>query len=282
MPPTRQTISDSPRIFISFEYSDAKIAKRIGNRLRAKKLSIFYDGFGFGSDSWLPLEHVKRNIKAGDYVLMLLGGGRVYSEKSQVMAEKEFAAEAHTRAITILPIVVAESHIPHWWHKNRIFADISKDTKLGIEKLVNALSHVPALTFARIGEKSGMQFETLVMDLLKAQGYKTTPVHSAKDSGYDIVATSESGTQWLVQVKKYGAERVDFPDVVRFSSLLGNRNDSNGLIVTTGQLNSVTRNRLARAHEASKPLVVIEGTELRRQLLSYPELISRHFDESEK
>jgi restriction endonuclease Mrr len=192
--------------------------------------------------------------------------------------------ELQSRAITILPVLIADGEIPSALAEIR-HVDLRGDLDQGIEHLVEQLNVVHSLDFSRLDAHA---FESLIVELLEQIGFSEVvrEWHTAERT-FDIKATytstdpfdAEREEVWLVEVKFYRNARADLNvihQIVSYIERLPGR--YKGLIITNGQLTSAAREWLTAAENTHRIAVrIIDGTELKRLLLNHPQLVRRYF-----
>jgi restriction system protein len=102
------------------------------------------------------------------------------------------------------------------------------------------------------------QFEQLIADLLRRQGYRVKEVGGPGDGGVDLVAVGPDGGEHLVQCKQYRVWSVGEPRVREFyGAMAAHQTLCEGMIFTCGRFTEP-----ARQFAAGKPLRLIDGDEL--------------------
>ena len=127
----------------------------------------------------------------------------------------------------------------------------------------------------RMREMSPGSFEQLVIDLLGKLGYGGGHPERGKatggpgDAGLDGVINEDAlGLDRVyVQAKRYGAgNKVGRPEVQSFSGSLDGVSATKGILITTGEISPAAREYAARI---AKRIILIDGTELARLMVSY-------------
>ncbi|GAB1822651.1 hypothetical protein HerbRD11066_58150 [Herbidospora sp. RD11066] len=127
---------------------------------------------------------------------------------------------------------------------------------------------------ARVDRLSGPEFERLVAERLRTDGFRqVTQRGGAGDGGVDITATAFGHGHYAVQCKRYRGT-VGAPEVRNFLGALANAFDGHtGILVTSGTL---TRQAKAEAAAARQPLIIVERDELADWLLGDLTLLPAH------
>jgi restriction system protein len=104
------------------------------------------------------------------------------------------------------------------------------------------------------------QFEQLVADLFRRQGFRVREVGGSGDGGVDLVLVGSDRGEHLVQCKQYRAWSVGEPKVREFyGAMAAHRTRCEGIVVTCGEFTEP-----ARRFADGKPLRLIDGPELVR------------------
>jgi len=81
------------------------------------------------------------------------------------------------------------------------------------------------------------QFEEVVAELLRKQGFEATLTKQTRDGGYDIMAVltlnGHAPLTWLVECKRFSKMKVDVDVVRRFKEVIQSNNANRGIIATT-------------------------------------------------
>jgi hypothetical protein len=271
-----------PRVFISYASSDKPSARFIADALRQSGISTWFDEWEIRvGDSFV--KRIEAAAKSSDYILLLLSPAAVDSYWVQTEINSALSRELKERAIRLVPVVVADCEIPPAL-RDRVWLDMrGNDREIGIRRLVEQLSAVPAVRFSDLTPKI---FEHLVRDLLVELGF-SVEVHKRPglDLGFDFTAVYKShdpfgvekSDTWLVEVKLYSSSRVSIAVLRQAVALLAtSREAAMGLVVTSGNITSEARRFLAESAYGNR-VRVIEGPELTNLIARYPALIERYF-----
>ena len=271
-----------PSVFISYASSDKPSARFIADALRKSGIATWFDEWEIRvGDSFV--KRIEAAAKSSDYILLLLSPAAVDSYWVQTEINFALSRELKERAIRLVPVLVADCEIPLAL-RDRVWLDMrGNDREIGIRRLVEQLSAVPAVRFSDLTPKI---FEHLVGDLLVELGF-SVEVHKGPgpDLGFDFTAVYKShdpfGVEktdtWLVEVKLYSNSRVSIGVLQKAVALLADsREAAMGLVVTSGNITSEARRFLAESAYGNR-VRVIEGPELTNLIARYPSLIERYF-----
>ena len=274
-------IKRSPRIFLSYASADKDSARIIANALKESGVSTWFDEseIMWGADLAKSVETAARS---SDYILLLLSPAAVNSQWVHAEMSTALSRELQERAIKLIPVLLADCEIPLLLRDRQYLDMRGKNREVGIRRLVDQLSAVPAIRFA---EMTPQTFEQLVGDLLVELGFTVEAHASDRDFGSDFTAVFKSkdpfGAEkietWLVEAKLYSNSRVSIPVLRQTVGMLADsREAAMGLIVTSGNTTSEGRKYLEGSGYASR-IRVIEGPELTNLIARYPNLIERYF-----
>jgi hypothetical protein len=269
-----------PKVFLSASHSDHAVVDEVAAALRETGANVWYDRWELASGDSIR-ELVDQTVHTSDFFLVFLSKASVASEWVRNEVGAALAQEMNDRAITVIPVLIEACDVPPLLADKKYF-DLSGNVAAGARRLAEQLVGALAIDLSRL---DGRTFERLVTDLLARQGFETMP--SQDDSGVDLIATRESPgirgnkllENWVVEVKQYRQQRVGVATIQQvISHLTSASSETKGLLVTNGNLTSVAREFLSdAAHRAGREVRVIDATELKRLLSSYPDLVARYF-----
>jgi restriction system protein len=108
------------------------------------------------------------------------------------------------------------------------------------------------------------EFEQLVADVYRRQGYRVDEVGGTGDGGVDLVLITSDGKEFLVQCKQYRVWDVGEPKVREFfGAMAAHKVRCEGIIVTCGRFTEP-----ARQFAYGKPIRLIDGEALRQMIRS--------------
>jgi hypothetical protein len=283
---SKVTREQKPELYLRLMYSDedrpvADTIKQALIKLHPATYSesvFLYDYLGWDAD--------ERDAEAGEYIVILVSRNSVESRWLRDLFSQEQGKYLLMRGITLLPVLVDDTSLPGYLTQYQVF-DLSHDFATGVGSLVAKISQVPKINF---GLLNADEFERLAVDLLDHLGFTIVEPESrlqASEARYDIVADYLSvdpfgGTRterWLIELRLYKTERADLKALERFLiNILATPGRYHAAIITNGQLTSATRDWLQLSNIQSQvPLRVIEGTDLKRLLLNYRDLVDKYF-----
>ena len=272
-----------PRLFLSYAAEDKNYAGRLAEELKKIGASVWFDEWELQIGDSLR-QKIDEAIAISDYLLILLSPNSVGSKWIQAEWRAALSNELNDRAITVIPVLLADCDIPNDL-SGRLFLDLRSNFQEGVARLVEQLSLTPQVDFEGLNEKTLMK---IFVDLLDALGFYDVQLHHGPvDLGKDIEARfrnkdpfgKETEEVWLVQVKLYKSGRADLRSISQMFQIIGTMPDNyKGLIVTNGQLTSAARSWLESEIKTKRDEIrVIDGTELKRLLLMHPTLIRKYF-----
>lgn len=144
-------------------------------------------------------------------------------------------------------LLLCVSVVAHFWRR---LTGVERERRLEATRTPEAVAKL-----------SWAEFEQLVADLLRRQGYKVVETGGTADGGVDLVA-SKDGLDHLVQCKQYKVWSVGEPKVREFfGAMAAHKTRCHGMFVTCGRFTEP-----ARAFAKDKPLRLIDGEELMAML----------------
>jgi hypothetical protein len=269
------------RVFISYAASDKPIVSKIAERLKQAGLDVWFDVWELRLGDSLK-ERVRNAVAGSDYILVILSPRSVSSRWVQHELAHLHFPEIYGRGITVLPVVIEDCKIPFDLASLK-FWDLRENFDGRLEELIGQLKGVPEIDLSQLNE---YHFEHLVSALLSELGFEVQPVHGASEKGFDLSAIlrtrdpfgGEQRELWLVETKLYHKQRADLGSLHKMAAYLtAHKSRPKGLLVTNTQLTSVARNWLQSNPNLSEKLRVIDGVELRRLLLQYPQIVQKFF-----
>lgn len=266
-------------VFLSYAWKDKNIAKRIAMELEESGFKTLLSESEILSGESLNVK-LERKISSSDYIFILISK----NSKKQLINSNfsiNYFEELIKRNIVIIPVLLDNSEIPAYFSKFQFF-DLRRQTDSRIKKLVKQIGVAPRIDF---GSFTAIDFERLVIDLLKKLKFKIKKTKRFRDMGFDFEAEYEREDpfrvktieSWIVETKFYKMDRASISSLRQLlGSLMVLDYEANALLITTSQLTSTAKNWLN--HYSKKYRIrVIEGPELRRLLLSFPDLVDKYF-----
>lgn len=278
--------SPHPKVFLSYASEDRDTAVRIAEGLGKRGVETWFDAVPLGQSF---SKRVTEAISASDYLVLLLSSHALASDWVKYELDAALVAKELTaRDITILPVLIADTEIPTFL-QGIVYLDCRNNIEQGIQRLVEQISAAPEIDFSRLTPE---KFENLVAELLAKLNFTniTRPRRSI-ETGYDIKAdylrTDEFGLTvtetWLVECKFYQRSRADLKAISQFLLYLSLLEPNNrGLLVINNQLTSVAKEHLTNLNlKTGRDVRVLDGTELKRLLIKYKDLVSKYFQKDE-
>jgi hypothetical protein len=270
------------KVFISYSSQDKAAADKLREGLRSRHLNIRLDPYEIKAGSrWEESIHVA--ISASSYVILLLSQHSLSSHWVAYETEKVLD-ELRRRAITILPVLLEDCELPPSLATVLLF-DMRSGIEENIERLVHVLQSTPSIDF---GVMSPQAFEGLARDLLEKLGFESIQSQSRqKDWGADFVAEyrhkdsfgAETKDFYVIETKLYRDSRADLRalnQLVHYAKRDPKINKA--LLITNSTPTSVALDWVKEIQKTTTVSVrVIDGTELKRLLLQYPDLVSQYF-----
>ena len=279
-----------PGLILRLMYADedTPVAEIIGTALRgldikAQNGSLFlYPNTHF--------DYADHDVEAGEYIVTLVSRNSVDSKWLSDVFSQEQRNYLLMKGITLLPVVIDDSIPPSFLKPYQLF-DLTSNEEAALHALTTKISQVPKINFTLLDY---MAFENLVEDLLIRLGFTNIngPARPpGQHSPFDFVATYERldpfgaprAETWVIETKLYKVERVDLRTLHQITKYLHIQSAPNySALITNGQLTSAAREWLQSSErERPIPLTIVEGTDLKRLLLNYRDLIDKYFSEPE-
>lgn len=269
------------RIILVHDKNDRVAADLIIRRCKDEKVKASVVRFDLGS---FYLKH-EPTCERFDSMIILLSSKANESLWIKQEITLTGVAEMERRGMTVFCVLVRPCPIPEAL-SGRILSNLYPDQETGLQQLITKVTAIVNLDLNKLN--SG-QFETLVAELLASLNYSVDGVHLRKrfQQQFDIFARADkldtagrkTDAMYLIECKKYGDERPNLASLSRLRQVISHwPGNTNGLLVTSGQLTSVARKWLAEASEGDQHKIqVIEGPELKRLLLLHTDILEKYF-----
>jgi|GEM_PF-771588 len=275
--------SHSPfKVFLSYSRNDKSVAQKIASTLGAKDILVWLDTQELQLGDSL-VSKVKEGISASDYIIVLLSENSV---KSSWVAHElgHNLIDWENRDITLLPIRVDNCEVPAALASYQ-FIDFREDFESGVKKLADVIRLLPEVNF---GKLDPVRFEALILDLLWKTGFENIQASYGKDTDTpDLIAEYktpnpfgfEESNKYFIHCNYYRQSRADLKSINYFvSSAKNSPKDYKIILVTNSRLTSAATEWLKSVNKEHKVSVrVISGTELKRLLLRYLDLVVKYF-----
>ncbi|MEM2970982.1 MAG: TIR domain-containing protein [Candidatus Bathyarchaeia archaeon] len=272
------------RVFLSYASSDREIAMKIANYLKDYGFRVWFDLWELSLGDSI-ISRIEKAISSSDYFIILVSPSSVKSK----WVQRELTVALHElieRDVIIIPILisdVSENEIPIALRGIQ-WLDLRKDFEGKINPLVKQIADA-RIDFSCL---NGRKFEELVGELLKNLGFTNIRYETRVGASVvDIVAEYrqkdpfgvETTEIWLVETKFYKNERANLQSLHQLMRCFANLPEKyKVLLVTNSQLTSTAKNWLENIQDKHRfQMRVIEGPELKRLLLNYPDIVQRYF-----
>lgn len=266
------------KVFISYSYEDKEFVEWLKDNLQGSGHEIWYDQQEIQLGDSIKKKIIE-GIQSSSTFIIILSNASKKSNWVRYELNSALLSSAINKGIKILPIKIDESDVPSDL-SNYLYADFSKSRSQGLDNLMRSLSQDYKVNY-EFKDWSGFdwkKFESLIFDLLNAEGFNVQKTPPTRDGGYDFVAKTTnilgSEEKIIIESKFYKNKKISI-DVLR--NLYGVsivEKVNKVLLITNSELTSASRAFL----ESSTPNISVwEGHELIRKLFSYPELVERYF-----
>lgn len=259
------------RIFLTYARSDREIASRIARKIPIDSCEIK------AGDSVAQL--LTRALSVGDYAIVLLSPN---SASEWAPLADGLANSLATRDITMLPVVIGDGEIPRPFPFSQ-FWDWRTNWENNLSQLSDWSDLIPKIDFHKLDLPS---FEELSIDLLAKMGFNGIE-RNPKGKGFKFKANywhqdpfgAIATETWLVNISLYREARASLRLMRQLAEELSTLPaQSKGLLIADSDITSAARDGLEFLETKQRiELRVVSGTELKRLLLQYPELVERHF-----
>jgi len=290
----RMTNRHIAQVFLSFSYQDKEIARIITDRIRNRGMRVlnYMDAdFPVVPGAYITVA-IERAISSSDYFILLLSPNSVRRKWFEQELSTALVHELTARDLIIIPVLISDidiNAIPPALRSIQ-WLDLRRDPEKRIDLLVEQIASASKIDFSSI---DGKAFEELIAELLKRLGFTSIqypkrtitwqPDLIAEFSSHDpfCVRTKEN---WLIEIKLYKDEKADLRSLHQLTIYaLGFPERCRVLLITTSQLTSAAKKWLqVFQQEENIQVRVIEGPELKRLLLRFPDLVKRYFAESKQ
>ncbi|SEG76731.1 TIR domain-containing protein [Bosea lathyri] len=264
-------------VFVSYAQQDRATAQLLAMRLQDVGMDVWLDTSVQPGEVWRDV--VDRKLGMSDYFIALISSASVNSKHfHEEVLRRDFIRGLSDRSIPIIPILLDDVEVPPSM-RDILYLDFRADPRAAMERLVATLAPAIDIDFSVL---SPYQFEELVADLLASLGYEAEREVVVQGRNFDFHLTftrsdpfgGSIAEDWLIEVKHYSSGRLSVAVITEFANLATLMRDQKTQIalVTSSQVTSAAREILRQA-----PLRLVEGVELKRILLTRPELVRKHF-----
>jgi hypothetical protein len=264
-------------VFVSYAQQDEVTAQLLALRLQDIGIEVWLDTNVQPGERWQDV--VDRKLRTGDYFIALISSASLNSKHfHEEVLRRDFVRGLSDRSIPVIPILLDDVEVPPSM-RDFLYLDFRADPRVAMEKLVATLAPAIDIDFSVL---SGHQFEELVGDLLASLGFEPEREVAFQGHRFDFRLPftrtdpfgSSSVEDWLIEVKHYSSGRLSVSLVMEFANvaMMMRNQDMRIALVTSSQVTSAAREIIRRA-----PLRLVEGVELKRILLTRPEIVRKHF-----
>ncbi|WP_280875190.1 restriction endonuclease [Streptomyces pseudovenezuelae] len=215
------------------------------------------------------------SLKGADSLLLLISPA-VPPNDEQL---RSLDSSMDQRGVDVVPAILGQGPVPEPL-RGRAGVTMTHG-EASIEELSQRIENGRALDLLDLRP---VDFENLVEDLLRSEGFDVIAFSGAGDRGYDFVA-SLPGTdntppiEYVVEAKAYRHSRVSVASVHEIAQKVASAGGGRvGMIVTNGQLTSVAKSALAdlASLPESPEIRVLDGAQVRYLLLKHPDLVRKY------
>ncbi|WP_411739856.1 restriction endonuclease [Peribacillus sp. S4] len=269
------------RVFISCIGYDYIAAEQIKERLEKVGLEVFFIDRGENFNNRLTYA-----VSPDDYVILLMSDFyRIGNESNDQWIDlHRIVKEFHYRDVNLIPVYLSKMRKSSILNKFKGF-NLYNDFEENLDKLVSYLENVNNLDFEEI---NGLEFQLLIIDLLKKLKFKIEEVKQrSKNFDIDILARSihknplvgSFTTNWIIECKLHKTNRLDVSAIREFTYLISAQFPNHkGILITNGVITSSAREALEILGEKEKVSVyIVDGGQLKQLLLKYPDIINKYF-----
>lgn len=270
-----------PKLFVSYAETDSEKANIILDRLSQSGFNplILHNELSSGASIQSA---IRNQLDTSDYFIILISQDALNSNLLNYEMEEVFK-EWSQREIMVLPIKIKPCNMPFYLNKVQ-WLDLSKNFETGLNKMIEQLEMAVKIDLRILNVN---KFENLIVDLLKAYGFKERKMHLFRDDwGYDLIARFPrkdpfgriQNETWIVEIKatKFKTELKSLHNFI--ASLIMFKEPVQGLFITSGQLSSDAKAWLDKEKNMKKVAIsVLEGNDIKRLLLKKKKLIGKYF-----
>jgi hypothetical protein len=280
-------MTNKPKVFLSYHREDADVADRLRSAMQNAGMSAFVEQFSLSPQDSIG-KALSSGISASDFIVVLLSPAALHSSWMVEELKSLTSSEWRQRAISLILVKIRPCQIPEFL-SGWVTIDATRSFPKGIEKLVELLCTATKINLYQLGPH---QFEDLVIDLLKAYGFRNVKrapfIH---ESGIDIFTEYRTKDpfgrpqvqDWVVEVKSH-TQKTDISSLREFLGAISLRKERiHALFVTSSQLTSAAREWIEGLDKkGAPPLTVLEGTNVIGLLLEKPKVIQKYFGSAEE
>jgi tetratricopeptide (TPR) repeat protein len=264
-------VEESARtLFVLDEGNDPTLFETLGSRIGNMPWDVI---------SWTSPRSTDLRARRGDAALYFLQPIKGIRGLDQI----EFIKRLERQGVSVILLMREGIEVPPEFLTT--FEHVSYASPEDVQTVLNSLENVPVVNFRRLSPHA---FESLIYELLVAEGFLVQRQGAGEERGVDFVVTverndplgAEYSEQWLVQAKHAHGARGDLRALRNLAAITEALHAQNALYVTSGQITSVTADWIA---SLSHPrLRAIDGTGVRNAVMRHPALARRYFSPPEQ
>lgn len=284
-----KAVKESPRIFLVYTTKDSEIAYQLKRELRRTQeinIQSAFDVDLFSQEN--PKSILRSNVASSDYIIVFLSKEAVNSPWINWQLSFTNQDEIRQRNINIIPVLLETCEIPLFLREYP-YIDLRNNRHKGIRQIINQVISLHLVDFNRI---SAITFERLAIDLLSRLGFSKISSNHAQsnDYGIDMIANlctnhpllNTSTETWGIEISHYRSKRISVKHILKSVSRLKMHNIYRLLIITSSQLTSAASEFVNDVSVNSGSIIrVIDELELKKLVISQPEILHKYFDSHE-
>lgn len=264
----------SSKVFLSYSWEDRIIASTILRQLYNQNISVYDPAF---ADTLINAVH--NSLSASDCIIILLSN--YYSKSKWCQKEFEYLinSELNLMDISVYTIIIDDCDIPKYLNNSIIF-DLRSSNQLDLNLLTEKIKLALSIDFSTL---NGFLFEKLVVDLLLKNNAFNIIQNNFTNDIFDLLITSrQSKPLYYVNLKFYHSSKADFKSLYNMYTYINQTDEKiKGLLITNSRLTSASQEWINK-HNVDKTIEVIDGTALRKLLLTNTDLIYKYFIQRER
>lgn len=266
------------KVFISYSHEDKEFVEWLKENLQSSGHEIWYDQQEIQLGDSIK-KKINEGIQSSSTFIVILSSASKKSNWVRYELNSAMLSSAINKGIKILPIKIDESDVPSDL-SNYLYADFSKNRSHGLHTLMGSLSqdYKVDYEFSDWSDFDYKKFESLIFDLLNAEGLSVQKTPPTRDGGCDFVAKTTnifgSEEKIIIESKFYRNQKISI-DILRSLYGLSIAEKVNKvLLVTNSELTNASKDFLINS---TPNISVWEGHELIRKLFSHPKLVEKYF-----
>ncbi|WP_198351767.1 restriction endonuclease [Streptomyces typhae] len=215
------------------------------------------------------------SLKGADSLLLLISPNVPPSDEQL----RSLDSSMDQRGVDVIPVILGSGSVPQPLRGRAGVTMAHGEASIG--ELTQRIEKGRAIDLLDL---RSADFENLVEDLLRSEGFDVIAFSRSGDRGYDFLARTP-GTdntppiEYVVQVKAYRHSRVSVAAVHEIAQKVARAGGGRAvMIVTNGQLTSVAKRTLTdlASLPESPEIRVLDGTQVKYLLLKHPDLVRKY------